>query len=114
VLYGGVTEEVLMRWGVMTTLVWLAWRLLQKKAGLPRATLVIGAILVAALLFGALHLPAARAMGVDLAAPVVAFIIIGNALPAILFGLLYWRYGIEAAIMAHALSHVVGVVVTAM
>lgn len=27
-LYGGVTEEVLMRWGVMTSLTWLMWRLL--------------------------------------------------------------------------------------
>src|SRR5215471_15777084 len=28
-LYGGVVEELLLRWGVMTFLVWLAWRLLQ-------------------------------------------------------------------------------------
>lgn len=113
VLYGGVTEEMLMRWGVMTALVWLPWRLVQKKAGRPRAACVIGAILVAAMLFGALHLPAARAMGVNLTAPVVAYIIIGNSVPGTLFGFLYWRYGIEAAIIAHALAHVVAFLATA-
>jgi hypothetical protein len=114
VLYGGVTEEMLMRWGVMTALVWLPWRFWQKNAALPRSAGVIGAILVAAMLFGALHLPAARAMGVSLTAPVVTYIIVGNSVPGILFGFLYWRYGIEAAILAHALSHVVGFVAATM
>ena len=26
VLYGGFTEEILLRWGVMTLLLWIAWR----------------------------------------------------------------------------------------
>lgn len=113
VLYGGVTEEVLMRWGVMTAMIWLPWRLAQKKAGLPAVAYVIGAILVAAVLFGAGHLPAVVAMGIKLTAPVVTYIIIANSVPGILFGFLYWRYGIEAAIIAHAVGHVVGVLATA-
>ena len=36
VLYGGITEELLLRWGFMTTLVWLAWRFLQRRRGTPR------------------------------------------------------------------------------
>jgi hypothetical protein len=107
-LYGGVTEEVLLRWGLMTTLVWLPWRVLQKRAGLPRPAFVIGAIVAAAILFGAGHLPAAVAMGARLDGPVVTFIIVGNALPGILFGFLYWRKGIEAAMIAHALGHLAG------
>ena len=107
-LYGGVTEEVLLRWGLMTTLLWLPWRVLQKRAGLPRPAFAIGAIVVSAVLFGAGHLPAAVAMGATLTTPVIAFIIIGNSLPGILFGGLYWRKGIEAAIMAHALGHLIG------
>jgi hypothetical protein len=31
VLYGGIVEEVLVRWGLMTTLIWLPWRLAQKR-----------------------------------------------------------------------------------
>lgn len=108
-LYGGVTEEVLMRWGLMTSLVWLPWRLIQKRVGLPRTSYVLGAIVVAALLFGVLHLPAAAAMGASLSPSVVAYIIAGNTAPGILFGILYWRYGLEAAIIAHALGHAVSV-----
>lgn len=106
-LYGGVTEEMLMRWGLMTILVWLPWRLIQKRVGIPRPAYVIGAIFVAALLFGTGHLPAAAGLGVGLTTPVVTYIIIGNTLPGVLFGFLYWRNGLEAAILAHALAHAV-------
>ena len=108
-LYGGVTEEVIMRWGLMSALVWLPWRLLQGRNGLPRAKYVIGAIVCAGLLFGAGHLPAVVAMGVPLTAPVLAYIIFGNAVPGMLFGALFWRKGLEAAIIAHALAHAISV-----
>jgi len=110
-LYGGVTEEMLMRWGLMTALVWLPWSFIQKRRGLPRPAYVIGAIFIAALLFGALHLPAAAAMGASLTAPVVTYVIVGNTVPAVLFGFLYWRNGLEAAILAHALAHAAAVLV---
>ncbi len=106
-LYGGATEEILMRWGLMTVLLWLPWRFVQNRAGLPHNAYVFGAILVAALLFGVGHLPAAAAMGASLTAPVVGYIIVGNTVPGILFGFLYWRYGLESAILAHAISHAV-------
>lgn len=113
VLYGGVTEEVLIRWGLMTTLTWLLWRFVQKKAGPPRTRHVIGAILFAAVSFGAGHLPAAAALlAGKLIMPVVVWIMIGNGVPGVMFGYLYWRYGIEAAMMAHALAHVVFVLAT--
>ncbi len=108
-LYGGITEEVLMRWGLMTLLIWLPWQLIQKRAGPPRPPIVISAIALAALLFGVGHLPAVAAMGASLSPKVITYIIVGNTLPALLFGYLYWRRGLEAAIFAHALGHVIGV-----
>lgn len=113
-LYGGVTEEVLLRWGVMTGLAWLGWRFLQGKAGPPRAAVIAGAIVGAALLFGALHLPAALSMGAQLDATLVGTIVLGNAVPGAVFGFLYWRFGLEAAMMAHALAHVVALAGQAM
>lgn len=104
-LYGGVTEEILMRWGLMTALLWSLWRVLQKRAGPPRRSLVFMAIVVAALLFGVGHLPLVMGMGVELSGPVAMFIIAANAVPGILFGWLYWRWGLEAAMLAHAMSH---------
>lgn len=108
-VYGGITEEVLMRWGLMTALIWLPWRFIQKRVGFPRTSYVVGAIVVSALVFGLLHLPAAAAMGASLNPSVVAYVIGGNTVPGILFGVLYWRYGLEAAIIAHALGHAVSV-----
>ena len=41
-LYGGITEELLLRWGMMTLLVWAAWRLLQRGKGEPRPAYFVG------------------------------------------------------------------------
>jgi hypothetical protein len=112
-LYGGVTEETLARWGLMTVLIWLPWRFMQKRVGLPRLAYVIVGIFLAALLFGAGHLPAVAAMGASFTPPVVTYVVVGNTLPALLFGYLYWRRGLEAAMIAHALAHVVSVMVGA-
>jgi hypothetical protein len=106
-LYGGITEEILMRWGLMSALIWLPWRFLQGRAGRPRAAYVAGGIVGAALLFGLGHLPAVVAMGGKLSTAVVAYVVVGNTLPGIVFGVLYWRWGLEAAILAHALAHAV-------
>lgn len=107
VLYGGVVEEVLMRWGVMTVLIWLPWRFIQKKVSPPRVGYVIGAIVAAAGLFAAGHLPAAATvLGGSLTGQVVAYILVGNSVPGIMYGYLYWRYGLESAMLAHALTHV--------
>lgn len=104
-LYGGITEEILLRWGLMTALLWLLWRVVQQCEGPPRTSLVVAAIVVTALLFGVGHLPFAWAMGVETGGLVVVFIILGNAVPGLLLGWLYWRRGLEAAMLAHALSH---------
>ena len=106
-LYGGVTEELLLRWGIMTVLAWLSWRVLQRRQGAVHAGYVWLAILVSALLFAAGHVPAAAAVIEDLDASVVAFVIGWNAAFGLLFGYLFWRYGLESAMLAHALSHLV-------
>ena len=107
ILYGGITEELLLRWGVMTALVWLAWRFLQGRQGAPRATYVSLAIAASALLFGLGHLPAASALIGALDTNVVAWVIGANTAFGLVFGYLFWRFGLEAAMIAHALAHVV-------
>jgi membrane protease YdiL (CAAX protease family) len=106
VLYGGVTEELLLRWGLMTALVWLAWRLLPRPSGTPRAVYIWLAIVVSALLFGAGHLPAAAMLVGELTGDVVLFVVGVNTAFGVLFGYLFWRYGLEAAMIAHATAHV--------
>ena len=104
-LYGGITEELLMRWGVMTLLLWLGWRLLQRGHGQPRNGLVATAVLFSAVLFAVGHLPAAQAMAGVLTMPVVAFVLVGNTVFGLVAGGLFARHGLEAAIIAHVLAH---------
>jgi membrane protease YdiL (CAAX protease family) len=110
VLYGGITEELLLRWGLMTALVWLAWRFLQQRRGPVRAGFVWLAIAVSALVFGAGHLPAASVLLGAMDVSVVAFVIGVNTAFGLLFGYLFWRFGLESAMIAHALAHVVSFV----
>jgi hypothetical protein len=109
-LYGGITEELLMRWGLMSLLAWLGWRFLPTRTrytnGLPRPAIMWTAIIGAAFLFGVAHLPAAAAL-VPLTPALVARTILLNSLGGIVFGWLYWRRSLEAAMIAHASTHVV-------
>lgn len=104
-LYGGITEELLMRWGLMTLLLWLGWRVAQRGQGQPGKVLVAGAVLFSTVLFAVGHLPAAQAMAGALTPQVVAFVLVGNTGFGLVAGWLYARHGLEAALIAHVLAH---------
>jgi membrane protease YdiL (CAAX protease family) len=55
----------------------------------------------AGLLFAALHLPLAGRL-VGLSAPVVAYTLVGGEWIGVIFGWVYWRKGLIAAMMTHA------------
>ena len=107
IVYGGVTEEILLRWGFMSTLAWLFWRMFQRRGGEPRAALLWAAVVLSALLFGLGHLPPVAAEVGGLTPSLVAFIVVANMSAGIAFGWLYWRHGLECAMIAHALAHLV-------
>lgn len=112
VSYGGITEEVLLRWGLMTVFTWLTWRFVQRKSGAVKAQVVRLAIAASALLFGAGHLPIAHFLLGSLNGQVVLLVVGVNAAFGLLFGWLYWRRGLESAMVAHAMSHLVSWLVT--
>jgi membrane protease YdiL (CAAX protease family) len=107
VLYGGIVEELLLRWGLMTFLIWLAWRLLQRGKGKPRALWFVSAIIVSSVVFGIGHLPLVRALAFNYNLAIVGYIVVANSLFGFIAGYLYWKRGLEAAIIAHMLTHVV-------
>jgi membrane protease YdiL (CAAX protease family) len=98
-LYGGITEELLLRLGVMTLLVWVGAR--ATRARVPGRAVMWAAITVTALLFGLGHLPATAVVW-PLTPLVVARALLLNALGGLVFGWLYWRRGLLAAMVAHA------------
>lgn len=104
-LYGGVTEEIMLRWGVLSFVAWAVWRLFQRGKGAPSSVTMWTAILLAALLFGVGHLPAAASMA-PLDSVMVLRVVGLNALGGLVFGWLYWRHHLEAAMLAHAGANV--------
>jgi hypothetical protein len=111
-LYGGITEEVLLRWGLMTAFTWLAWRLFQGTPGAVKPVLTWLAIGASAVLFGVGHLPVASFLIGSLNGPVVLFVVGVNATFGVLFGWLFWRRGLESAMIAHAMTHLVSQLAT--
>ncbi len=105
-LYGGITEELLTRWGLVSLFAWLGWRLSGRPDGLKNSIFWI-AIAGSALLFALGHLPLLMLITPNPQLWLVAAVLLGNAIPGILFGWLFWRKGIESAILAHMLAHVI-------
>ncbi len=106
-LYGGITEELLLRWGLMTLLVWAAWRLFQKGQDRPKPAYFVGAILISSVVFAIGHLPVAFMLFPEPTLALTLFVIVGNSAFGLIAGYLYWKKGLESAMIAHALAHVV-------
>jgi hypothetical protein len=94
-LYGGIAEETLCRLLVVSA---LARLLLALRCG--RALALTLAIVLAAVAFGAGHLPLAHAVW-GLTPLVVARIVLINALAGLAFGAAFARFGFEAAVLMH-------------
>lgn len=106
-LSGGITEEILLRWGFMTLLVWATWRFFQKRATRPTRLVFIGAIVISALVFAIGHLPVAYVVYPRFSASLTMFVIVLNSIFGVIAGYLFWKKGLESAIIAHMLTHVV-------
>lgn len=103
-LYGGIVEELLLRWGVMSLFVWIAWRLGGAARPVPGWAVWSG-LIASSVLFAAGHLPVLFMLLPAAPAWFVGMALAGNFIPGMLFGWLYWRHGLEAAMIAHALAH---------
>lgn len=99
--YGGITEELLLRFGMLTTVAWVALRWLKFR----RVSALTAAALISALFFAAGHLPALTAMGVGLTPDTVIYVLAWNTAFGVVAGALYCRYSLESAILAHIFAH---------
>lgn len=108
-LYGGIVEELQLRLFLMTLVAWsLTWLMRRGRGFDGRVSPAVAwvAIGVAALLFGAGHLPAAAGIwGLD--AGVVVRTVLLNAIGGVVFGWLYWKRGLEMAVLAHFAADIV-------
>ena len=106
VLYGGVVEEVMLRLFMMSLMAWLGWKVFFRKAEKAPAGVIIAANVISAMLFAAGHLPA-TAMLFEITPLLVVRCFLFNGGFGLFFGWLYRRFGIQYAMIGHALAHIV-------
>ena len=107
ILYGGVIEEIMLRLFFMSLLALIGWKLFCKKAdAVPEKILVISNI-IAAVLFAAGHLPATAQIIGQLTPLLIFRCFLMNGAFGIVFGRLYRKHGIQYAMLAHMLTHIV-------
>jgi hypothetical protein len=93
-----LVDEVLLRLFLVTAVAWVLLREFEIKEG--HAAFI--AVLVAAAVQALIYLPGVLAIGFPSAAAATGFMAVTVLVPALAFGLLYWRRGFGTALVAHA------------
>jgi len=104
--YAGINEELAMRLGLMTVIVWITWKIKATSDNKPTSAGVWIAIVIVSIIFSLGHLPmTARFMEITLLVVIRAIVL--NAIASIIFSWLYWRRGLEAAMVSHFSTDIV-------
>ncbi|CAN5871290.1 hypothetical protein BH23GEM9_BH23GEM9_28710 [soil metagenome] len=93
-----LVDEVLLRLFLVTAAVWT----LVRHYGTPRSIAAVYAVFAAALVQVVLYLPGVGAIGFATTGATVAYVAMTVALPALVFGVLFWKRGLGSALVAHA------------
>ena len=104
--YGGVAEEIQLRLFVMSLLAWLGKFISKTPEGKPTDIIFWLANILAAVLFGLGHLPAVKFL-IPLTPLVIARTVVLNGLLGVIFGWLYWKRGLESAMVSHFSADIV-------
>jgi membrane protease YdiL (CAAX protease family) len=104
--YGGIAEEILLRLFLVSLFVWITFKIKKTKDGNPTDFGIWLSIIASAIIFGLGHLPA-TAQITSLTGVVVIRAIVLNGIGGIIFGWLYWKKGLESAMIAHFSTDIV-------
>lgn len=102
-LIGGIHEEIVFRWGVMGVFAWIGLRIF----GDTTPLIMWISIILAGFVFGLAHLPGTATLGIEPSRALIISSLTLNLLAGIVYGWLFWKYGLLAAMIAHALYHVI-------
>lgn len=105
--YGGINEEFLMRLLGVSLVAWLLALVWHTAPGVPTDAALWAAITIMALLFSAGHLPALKAVARSITRALLLRTFVLNMPIALLCGWLFWKYGIEVAVVAHFSADIV-------
>jgi membrane protease YdiL (CAAX protease family) len=87
----------------MTFFAWVFTKLTRRET--PGVGSIWTANVLASLIFGAIHLPQTFQL-IGSSPAIIAFVMIGNGIPGIVFGWLFWRKGLIAAMVSHTMFDV--------
>ena len=104
--YGGINEEILLRLFIMTFIAWIFFKIKKTEEGKPTNAGMWLAIIIAAVIFGIGHLPTLLAITTPTPLLIIRVIIL-NTVGGIIFGWLYWKKGLESAMISHFSADIV-------
>jgi membrane protease YdiL (CAAX protease family) len=84
----------------MSFLVWIFFKIKKTDDGKPTNLGIWAAIILAAILFGVGHLPFTASL-TNVTPIIIARAVILNWIGGIIFGWLYWKKGLESAMISH-------------
>jgi hypothetical protein len=103
----GITEETLFRLVGLSLLAWLGGLLFHQSDGRPKRIIFWIANVLFALGFGVVHLQKVAVMGWPINSLVITYTLILNAIGGLLFGWLFWTFGLESAMLGHFFADVI-------
>lgn len=110
ILYQGIGQEILLRWGIMTTLIYI----FSSRGGDLNPWVFLVGMIFTAVLYG--FAQSNVVVGVDIRFITLLRTLLLNILPGMAFGWLYYKFHFEAAVFSHVLANsliIVGNVVIA-
>lgn len=107
--YGGIAEEIVMRLFLMSLFVFVMIKISRKKESNP--VIIWISIIIVSILFGLGHLPITSSV-VGITPYVILRAVVLNGIGGIIFGWLYWKKGLESAMIAHFVGDIFIQVIT--
>jgi len=105
--YGWIAEEILLRLFLMSLLIWILHTIFKSHSQWKvRNAIIWASILITAIIFWVWHLPAVAQI-TELTDGVIVRTIVLNALWGVVFWYLYWKNGLESAMIAHFSADIV-------
>lgn len=101
VLYGGVVDEILARWGLLNVILYFAMLFSGQKSN----AMVWTSIVISGLFFSISQLPAYLAAGCRASRQFVYIMLLLSLWQALIFGYIFWQYGLLITIFAHMIFY---------
>jgi len=102
----GIREEIFMRLFLMTILAWLGGLVQREEDGRPSPTVMWCAVILSGFLFGYAHID--QVVPTPEIYDALILMLMVNMMFGIVFGWLYWKQGLESAILAHFMVDALG------